>query len=83
MKTAKLITDNELDRLTSLVKKKIDEASNEILKGNFKINPKKIDGKIEGCKVCKFKDICYKTPKDSVKLKSLSKEYFLGGDKIA
>ena len=80
---SKLITDNELDRLTSLVKKKIDEASNEILKGNFKINPKEIDGKIEGCKFCKFKDICYKTPKDSVKLKSVSKEYFLGGDKNA
>ncbi len=47
----------------------IDEACNQINDGNFKINPKKIQNKVDSCKYCKYKDICYMTYKDIVYLK--------------
>lgn len=47
----------------------INEACNQIQDGNFKINPKVIQNKIDSCKYCKYKDICYMTYKDIVYLK--------------
>ena len=36
-----------------------------------RINPKEIDDKNVGCKFCKYKDICYMTTEDIVKLKKI------------
>lgn len=47
----------------------INEACNQIQDGNFKINPKVIQNKVDSCKYCKYKDICYMTYKDIVYLK--------------
>lgn len=77
---AKVLTDREIDELTELVYKKIREASDSILDGNFEINPKEIDGVQHGCKFCKYKDICYMNNKDIVKLKKIKQEEFLGGE---
>ena len=37
----------------------------------FDINPKEMDDKNIGCKFCKYKDICYMTSSDIVKLKKI------------
>ena len=47
----------------------INEACNQIQDGSFKINPKVIQNKVDSCKYCKYKDICYMTYKDIVYLK--------------
>lgn len=47
----------------------INEACNQIQDGNFKINPKVIQNKVDSCKYCKYKNICYMTYKDIVYLK--------------
>lgn len=47
----------------------INEACNQIQDGNFKINPKVIQNKVDSCKYCKYKDICYMTYKNIVYLK--------------
>lgn len=80
---AKILNDDEIDKLTKLVYQKIKEAYNNILEAKFDINPKEINGKNEGCKFCKYKDICYMKNKNIVKLKKTKKEDFLGGDNHA
>ena len=62
------------------VEEKIIEAGNNILNGNFNINPKRIGDELIGCKYCKFKDLCYKTKKDIVKLEEINNLKFLGGE---
>lgn len=76
---SKILDDDEIDKLCSMVEDKIEEASKNILDGKFDVNPKKIDGKLVGCKFCKYADICYKTNSDIVELKPLKYKEFLGG----
>jgi ATP-dependent helicase/DNAse subunit B len=75
---AKTLNEIEINNLINLVDKKIEEASNNILDANFKINPKKINGINIGCEFCKFKDICFKKEKDMVNLKEQDYKEFLG-----
>lgn len=56
---SKVLSTDDMDKLSKYVEKKIDDAIDNILNANFKIEPKEIDDKNEGCKFCKFKDICY------------------------
>lgn len=77
---SKVLSDIEISNLVDVVDKKIDEARDNILDGNFNINPKQIGDDKVGCEFCRFKDLCFKTNNDYIKLvenKSLS---FLGGD---
>ena len=65
---AKIITDEEIDELSSKVENKIIEASDKVINALFDINPKELNGKNVGCTYCKYKDICYMTHKDIIKL---------------
>lgn len=65
---AKVISDEEIDELSSKVENKIIEASDKVINAIFDINPKELKEKNEGCKYCKYKDICYMTHKDIQKL---------------
>ena len=56
---SKVISKGEIDKLINLVDKKIDEAVNDILNADFKINPKVIGDENFGCMNCKNKDICF------------------------
>lgn len=76
---AKVLSDEEMNKISILIGNKIKEASNKILDADFSINPKEIDGKLEGCKFCKYNDICYMKNADIVKLKHIPKEELLGG----
>lgn len=77
---AKVITEKEINEMSRQVEGKIIEAANNILEGNFKVNPKQIGDELVGCKYCKFKDICYKTEKDIVTLEKINTLDFLGGE---
>lgn len=65
---AKLINDEDIDKLSNIVKDKIEEAGNKIINAKFDINPKQIKDDIIGCKYCKYKDICYMRNEDIIKL---------------
>ena len=75
---AKTLNDKEMSNLIKLVEEKINEAYTNILNSNFDINPKQIGFDNIGCEFCKFKDICFKTEKDLIRLKEMDYKEFLG-----
>lgn len=77
---AKVLSDSQIDNLIDVVDKNIDNARDNILKGEFSINPKQIGLEKLGCNFCKYKDICYRTNNDFVKLKENKSLSFLGGE---
>lgn len=70
-KSCKVLSDTEMDDITSKIEEIIKKAIKNIVEGNFEINPKIIKGKNVSCEYCHFKDICFKTKSDEV---------ILGGD---
>ena len=76
----KVITEEQINQMSKQVEEKIIEAANNILDGNFPINPKKLGDELVGCKYCKFKDVCYKKEKDIVNLEKIDTLDFLGGE---
>ncbi|MBQ8891354.1 MAG: PD-(D/E)XK nuclease family protein [Bacilli bacterium] len=72
---SKVLSESEILEIANLVEEKIKNAFNEILQGNFSINPKVINGENIGCKFCKYQDLCFKTGKDLVYLKDNSQSY--------
>lgn len=68
---SKIINDEEIDILNKVVETKIKEASIDILASKFDINPKEMNNEVIGCKFCKYKDICFMKPKDTVTLKEV------------
>lgn len=68
---SKIINDEQIDTLYNIVESKVKEARDKILNTDFDINPKEMDDKNIGCKFCKYKDICYMTSRDIVKLKKI------------
>ncbi len=77
---AKVLSDEQMEKLITVTEEKINEGAKEIEEGNFVIAPKRIDRVNYGCEFCAFKDICFHTEKDVVELKPLSKEDVLGGE---
>lgn len=65
---AKLLNDEKINNLIELTKKNIMDASFKIINADFSINPKKIGKENEGCKYCKYQDICFKKEEDIIYL---------------
>lgn len=65
---SKVLSASEMEELAIVVDEKIDEVIDNILAGNFAINPKVINNKNNACLYCKFKDICFRSKKDEVVL---------------
>lgn len=81
---AKVLSDNELNKLVDLTEKNIDETIDKILDADFSINPKKIGYENDiGCSFCKFKDICFKKDADYLILEDIKTLDFLRGDENA
>ncbi len=80
---SKTLTKKNMENIVKIIDQKIDEALTNIHNNNFDINPKVINNKNIGCEYCKFKDICYMTEKDIVRLKDIDNLNFLGGDNNA
>ena len=74
---AKVLNDKEVYDMILYTKKQIEKTMNEILDGNFTINPKVYDGKNISCEFCNFKDICYKSQKDTIYLDKVEDLSFL------
>ena len=68
---SKVINDEEIDTLNKIVESKIKESSINILDSKFDINPKEMNNEVIGCKYCKYKDICFMKPKDTITLKEI------------
>ena len=78
---AKVLSDEEINKVILLTEENIDKSITNITSGEFSINPKRIGmDKNIGCEYCKFKDICFKKEADFVKLKEIPNLDFLGGD---
>ncbi len=81
---AKVLTNEQMDHVTRLTEKNIDENITKILNGEFTINPKKIGYENDiGCEYCHFRDICFKKENDYVILEEINSLNFLGGDENA
>ena len=76
---AKILSDDDINNIVKIIDKNIHEAADEILNGNFNINPKIINGINVSCENCKYKDICYMEEKDKIYLNT--EEGDSGGDK--
>lgn len=59
---------DDFNQIIEITKNLINETTENILKGNFSINPKFIGASNKSCPYCKFKNICYKTYKDYIYL---------------
>ena len=79
---SKVLNDADVYNIISYTKKEIIKDMNEILQGDFTINPKIYDGKNISCEFCNFKDICYKSQKDIIYLDKVTDLSFLdeGGE---
>jgi len=74
---SKVLNEDTINKIIDLVDKKIEEASNNIEKNKFDINPKSINNENVSCKFCKYKDICYKKEQDIEYLKEYKDLEFL------
>lgn len=74
---SKVLNKDTIDKIITIVDKKIDEASTNILNNKFDINPKNIKDENVSCKFCKYKDICFKKNEDIVYLKEYKNLEFL------
>lgn len=80
---SKVLNPKQIESMDYLVSKKIQEAVESILNGEFSINPKRIDKDIVGCEFCSYRDLCYKTEKDYIELEKHRNLDFLGGEENA
>lgn len=68
----KLFNDSDINKIIKIVDRLIDNVVDNIEKGNFIINPKRIDNELIGCNYCHFKDLCYRKEEDIVDLENKS-----------
>ena len=72
-KDSEITPKEEFDSIIQLAKQSLKQTSENILNGNFSINPKNIKSHKSPCENCPFLDICYKTHKDDIYI-TLDKE---------
>ena len=68
-----MMSDEEINNVIDITKKKIDEVVLNILDSKFDINPK-FDKEAIGCEFCKYRDLCFKKEYDYVNIKSSETE---------
>ena len=67
-KNSKVIERDTLTQLIAVMETRLKEATNNIINGEFPINPKRINATDVSCKYCPFASICYKKEQDYVQL---------------
>lgn len=80
---AKVLSEENLKKIEEITLKNIKFAANEIKSGHFKINPKRIGGKLIGCDYCPYQSICYRKEKDIQNEREQKLVELLGGEKNA
>lgn len=76
----KLIDDDTMINMVKYMDNHIKNKTNEILEGDFEINPKIYDGKNISCKFCEFKDLCFMSNSNLKYLDKVEDLSFLGGE---
>lgn len=66
-----VFSDELLEKFLGIVEDKVNEASANIISGNYEINPKELNDKNISCEYCKYFDICYRKNRDVNVLKQL------------
>lgn len=74
---SKVMSDKEFNKIYDIASEKIKIGVENILKGNFIIEPKKIGNENISCKYCKYKDLCFRKEKDIKILKKVDLEDIL------
>ncbi len=77
---SKLINEETLDGMFNYTQNIINKVTDDILDGDFSINPKYYNGKNISCEFCEFKDICFTQEKDLNYLNKVEDLSFLGGE---
>lgn len=80
---SKVINDDTLYDLVKYTKNYISKETDDIIDGDFSIDPKYYDGENISCKFCGYKDLCYMKEKNLKYLDKVSDLDFLGGDNNA
>lgn len=78
---SKVIDDEEIIDLVKYTKNIINDNVDDIIKGEFTINPKIYNNKNISCEYCNFKDVCYKKDDDNIYLDKVEDLSFIGGDR--
>lgn len=76
---SKILSDDDIYNVLKYTEKQIDLCVDNILRGDFSINPKIIENK-SSCENCSFRDICFVTNKNYVYLEKQDNLDFLGGE---
>ena len=76
----KIIDDDTMINMVKYMDKHIKDKTNEILEGDFEIDPKIYDGKNISCKFCEFKDLCFMSNSNIKYLDKVEDLSFLGGE---
>ena len=76
----KLIDDDTMINMVKYMDNHIKNKTNEILEGDFEIDPKIYDGKNISCKFCEFKDLCFVSNSNLKYLDKVEDLSFLGGE---
>lgn len=80
---SKVINDDTLYDLVKYTKNYISKETDDIIYGDFSIDPKYYDGENISCKFCEYKDLCYMKEKNLKYLDKVSDLDFLRGDNNA
>ena len=79
-KNTKLLSDDTLYSLLQFTKKHIESKADEILEGDFTIDPKVYQKENISCKYCPFKDLCFMKESNLKYLDKVNDLSFLGGE---
>ena len=77
---SKVMDSDTLFSLIKYTKKIIEEKTDSILHGDFKIDPKIYAGVNVSCRFCPFQDVCFHKEYDNVYLDKVEDLSFLGGE---
>ena len=69
-----IVSDEEIDEMTGTVEGLIEKAKERIFEGDFKIDPKEIDGVNESCGYCPYRFLCYVRYRDLVSISTKEKD---------
>ena len=69
-----VVSDEQIDEMTDRVEELIEKAEERIFQGDFKIDPKEIDGVNESCGYCPYRFLCYMRYRDLVSISTKEKD---------
>lgn len=77
---SKVLSDEDVYKITKYTEKVIKDTTDDILKGDFKINPKVYNKENISCQYCKYNDLCYARESDLEYLEKVDDFSFLDED---